>query len=159
MIGSVLGLALFFLKSIHNLVPWLARPYALCSKGALVASYHNLSLSKDWRDPLWPINASPNSKVVLFVGHCVWRNGEGGGSIVPLLLLSSICMINIIWSISSPGVMIIYQDRLCEKLWKSNLWVSVFVLFRFRVFWKLLILHFEALISPDYQEAIKKCEY
>ena len=71
------------------------------------------------------------------------------------LLLSSICMINIIWSISSPGVMIIYQDRLCENLWKSNLWVSVFVLFRFRVFWKLLILHFEALISPDYQEAIK----
>ena len=47
------------------------------------------------------------------------------------------------------------QDRLCENLWKSNLWVSVFVLFRFRVFWKLLILHFEALISPDYQEAIK----
>ena len=83
MIGSVLGLALFFLKSIHNLVSWVARPYALCSKGALVASYHNLSLSKDWRDPLWPINASPNSKVVLFVGHCVWRNGEGGGSIVP----------------------------------------------------------------------------
>ena len=159
MIGSVLGLALFFLKSIHNLVPWLARPYALCSKGALVASYHNLSLSKDWRDPLWPINASPNSKVVLFVGHCVWRNGEGGGSIVPLLLLSSICMINIIWSISSPGVMIIYQDRLCENLWKSNLWVSVFVLFRFRLFWKLLILHLKRWYPLIIRKQSRTCQY